>query len=200
MRKKNSWLDIHFFLLISVNLYVIYYYSKNPNSYTATITIYWIQSILIGVFNFLDLLTLSKYTLAHANQEEEGIVKVRGCAAPFFLVHYLIFHLICFFIIPQKEIDFETVDWQFVFLCFWILLAIQTINFIQNKIRSRTEAVRVNIMASWPYIRIVPMLVMAITPVMTDTSEAIIFLVLKMIADLGTYIIYQKALFRPKNK
>lgn len=205
MLAKKDWLNIHFFLLIGINLYFIYYYYKNPNSFTTTVIIYWIQSILIGFFNFLNVLTLSskiqrqfyEESLNVVDQESKPINKSRGCFAFFFLGHYLIFHIIYAVVLPNKLLDFHSVDWTFIMLCFWILTILQLVNFIENKRRNREEAMRINVMLSWPYLRILPFHIMIIAALKNTIESPVIFLWLKIIADVAMYVVYQNAIFRP---
>lgn len=205
MIKKKDWLNIHFFLLIGINLYIIYYYYKHPDSFTTTVTIYWIQSVLIGIFNFFDLLTLSSKTQnkfyeqpqSEIDKESKPINKHKGCFSFFFIGHYLFFHLIYFLVIPKKLINFNTVDWLFVLLCFWLLVITQLINFMENKRRNREEAMRINVMLSWPYLRIIPFHIMIIAALTSTIESPIIFLWLKIIADVAMYVIYQRAIFKP---
>ena len=82
--------------LIAGNLYCIWYYKKYPEDFATIVWIYWFQSIIIGFFNFLELLT-AKNTIGNITTVNKSPKELsKGCSAFFFLFHYGIFHLVYF--------------------------------------------------------------------------------------------------------
>jgi Family of unknown function (DUF6498) len=82
------------YFLIGGNLYCIWYYQDHPGSFATIVWIYWFQSVIIGFFNFLDLLTVRNYdsgeVTLNGNAAGGGD---KGCTAWFFLLHFGGFHL-----------------------------------------------------------------------------------------------------------
>ena len=175
-----------------MNVYLIWYYLKVPGSIDTIILLFYVQSVLIGVFNVLDILTLTNVV----NSSGEGPTSKKGCAAGFFAVHYGGFHFVYLFFLITK-INFKNLDGPLIHLSLWILLANATIGFIQNKIRNRTEAASVGAMFFMPYPRIIPMHLFILAPAFLHISAPLVFLVLKTIADVMMYVVCRKIVFRP---
>ena len=85
MQKKIA-LDPALLFLLLGNLYVIWYYQSNPGSFNTIIWIYWCQSMIIGLFNFVYLLTGNSKT-TNLSAPEGGKTLSSGCGAIFFLFH-----------------------------------------------------------------------------------------------------------------
>jgi hypothetical protein len=140
LKIKTIYTDVTFWLLIAVNVYLIVYYSEHPDSINDIILLFWIQSVLIGIFNFLDMLTLKNFAGSNLKINGQPVVTGSGtrsgCVAWFFAVHYGIFHLVYFFFLATI-IDIKKIDWQFVEISFFAMLSASVANFVQNKIRNR---------------------------------------------------------------
>ena len=54
---RKIFTDTSFYALILLNIFFIYEYKDDPKNYSTIIWVFWCQSVLIGVFNFLELLT-----------------------------------------------------------------------------------------------------------------------------------------------
>ena len=53
------------------------------------------QSVIIGLFNFIDLLTIKNYDAANFKLNDAPVTeKNKGCMAWFFLLHFGFFHLV----------------------------------------------------------------------------------------------------------
>jgi len=52
---KNS---MGLWLLISFNIYFIWYYRQHPESFRTLLLLYWLQSAAMGLFTFIQLLTV----------------------------------------------------------------------------------------------------------------------------------------------
>lgn len=178
-----------------MNIYLIWYYLKVPSSIDTIILLFYIQSVLIGVFNVLDMLTLSNVAVDPARGKGD-VLASKGCAAGFFTVHYGMFHLVYLFFL-STIIHFKNIDLPFVYLSLWVLLATCTVNFVQNKIRNRTETANLGVMFFMPYPRVVPIHLMILAPVFLHISASLVFLVLKTIADVIMHVVSQRAVFKP---
>ena len=93
---RKSIQEPSFWLLIAANLFCLYYYSVNPDGFKTIVWVYWIQSVFIGLFNFIDLLTVKNpdpKSFSINDAPIDGSFKAKGCASLFFLFHYQFFHL-----------------------------------------------------------------------------------------------------------
>lgn len=122
-----------------------------------------------------------------------------GCFPLFFLVHYGIFHLVYLFFLTTI-VDIKKIDVTFIEFSSFLILVTCIANFIQNKIRNRTEDVNIGAMFFMPYARVIPMHIIILLPLFFNIRTGAIFLVLKMLADVIMYLVYTNAVFKPVKK
>ena len=182
------------YALLAMNLYMIYHYSLYPDSIHTIIALYWVQSVLIGLFNFLDILTLKKVVSGSLTMNDKKMDS-KGCAAFFFLFHYGFFHL-AYLIFLFTSIDRQKIDWKFMAIGFWIIVASHAITFIQHKIRYNTLPGNLGYMFFLPYLRIVPMHLMILVPAFLGVSSYMLFLILKTVFDLIMYVVSTRMMYK----
>ena len=170
--------DLSFWILLAANMYCIIYYQNNPDEFVSVVWVYWIQSVLIGVFNFLDLFTLPKPQSYNSNEFLSGS---RGCSATFFLFHYSVFHLVYVFFLPNPV---HKIDVHFLYITVAAFSFYLLAQFIRHKQLQRGHSVSVGKIFFMPYLRIIPMHLMILGPAFFHVSPSIIFLVLKTFADV----------------
>jgi len=201
LKNKRFYTDITFWLLIAINVYLIIYYTEHPDSVNDIILLFWIQSVLIGIFNFLDMLTLRNVSETNMKVNGKPVADSSagssGCMPWFFVLHYGIFHLVYLFFLVTL-IDITKINWRFVQISFFAMLAASLSNFVQNKIRNRTEDVSVSAMFFMPYARIIPMHLTILLPEFFKLSAPLLFLGLKTFADVIMHLVYQRWVFKPK--
>src|SRR5688572_25481622 len=91
---KRLFRDPSVIFLIAGNLYCIWYYDTHADSFATIVWIYWFQSIIIGFFNFLDLLTVKNFDSSEFTVNDQQVIgNSKGCTAWFFLIHFGGFHL-----------------------------------------------------------------------------------------------------------
>ncbi len=184
--------------LIAGNLYCIWYYENNPHAFATVVWIYWFQSITIGLFNFLDLLTIKNYEAGSFTMNDQPATDAnKGCTAWFFLLHYGGFHL-GYAIFLLVGFGIRSVN-KMVFLlgiASFFLEAI--INFIRQKQMERSIAFNIGTLFFLPYLRIVPMHLMILLPAFLGWKPSLLFLILKMGADIISFAVYHK--LNNKNK
>ncbi|HRI19848.1 MAG TPA: DUF6498-containing protein [Panacibacter sp.] len=187
---KKYFTNPSLLFLIAGNLYCIWYYENHPGGFATIVWIYWLQSIIIGFFNFLDLLTIKNYDATDFKINNEPVTeKNSGCIAWFFLLHYGFFHLgYCIFLL----IDFgiSTVDKNFLLLGAGAFLMESLLGFIKR--RQLENEIKPNIGSIFflPYLRILPMHLMILLPAFTGIQPSLIFLILKMAADIFSYMLF----------
>lgn len=178
--------------LIGFNIILIMQYQHDVKEYTTIIWLYWCQSVLLGFFTFIDMLTMKKEDISvenmTINNRPATPQQARGCLPWFFLVHYGGFHFVYLIFL---FIDFHFSDINFISLK-WSFLAL-TISyaflFIQNKIKYRQVKRKIGTMFFMPYLRILPMHLTILLPKFFHWQPALTFLVLKMAMDIIGHLV-----------
>jgi Family of unknown function (DUF6498) len=171
-----------------MNGYLIYYYQQQPDQFNTIVWIYWLQSVLIGFFNFFELLLVKEPDEKSMSINSQPVVKgSMGCAAWFFLFHFGFFHFVyAIFLLVLKT---KGVNGKLVLITAGIFLLESTIQFIRKRIQAEAGTVNVGKLFFTPYLRIVPMHLMILAPAILGISASVVFLILKTIADLGMYLL-----------
>jgi hypothetical protein len=180
--------DPGFWFLLLMNSYLIYYYQQQPGEFNTIIWIYWLQSVLIGVFNFLELLFVKNPDSASLSINSQPVTKSSmGCAAWFFLFHFGLFHFVyAIFLLVGKS---SGVNAKLLLITAGIFVAESTIQFIRKRNTLQPGKVNVGRMFFTPYLRIVPMHLMILVPSFLGIAGSVVFLVLKTVADAGMYLL-----------
>jgi Family of unknown function (DUF6498) len=176
--------------LLAGNFYCIWYYQNHPESFATIIWIYWFQSITIGLFNVLDLLTLKNHE-AHGSKINTPPVEVgnKGCAAGFFAMHFGLFHLV-YGIFLLVGYGISSVNKMVFLLGIATFFLESTLNFIRQKKMEQTVNFNIGDRFLLPYVRIFPMHLMILLPIFFKWTPSLLFLSLKMIADILSYLFY----------
>ncbi len=173
--------------LLAGNLYCIWYYENHEAAFATVVWIYLFQSITIGFFNFLDLLTVKDYTADAGTLMADQ--KGNGLPAWFFLFHYGFFHL-AYFIFILSKFGFESIDRTVLLIGVGVFFVESVINFIRHKRMERTMSVNMGAMFFLPYLRIIPMHLMILLPAFLGWKPSLLFLILKMAMDLLSSMLY----------
>lgn len=161
MKKYLS--DPGIWMLLLMNSFVLYYYTTHPTIIHTIIALFWLQSVIIGIFNALDIFTLTN-TVPGSFEINNTDGNRPGCAGSFFLVHYGFFHLMYLLFLVPSVVDLRQLDWSFLRIAFWLLIACSITEFIRDKIRNKHEAVNIGMMFFMPYARIIPMHLIILVP------------------------------------
>jgi len=180
--------DPRAWFLLLINGYLIYYYLQNPTEFNTIVWIYWLQSILIGFFTFIELLKVENPDETSMKMNDQPVTKKNiGCAAFFFLFHFGFFHLVyAIFLLTGFSAGANA---KIVLITGGIFLVESTLDLIRRR-TSKKEGEKENIgkMFFVPYMRIIPMHLMILVPPLLGFGTSVIFLILKMLADIGMYI------------
>ena len=115
----------------------------------------------------------------------------------FFLFHYQFFHVVyAIFILVKVGVK---VDFQFILITIAAILLELTISFIRNKRLQQNIQVNYGQLFFMPYLRIVPMHLMILAPAFLGWQASTVFLVLKMLADVGMYLLTVKLYSKSTN-
>jgi Family of unknown function (DUF6498) len=194
LKKLNP--DPALLFLLAGNLYCIWYYDKYPNGFATVVWIYWFQSIIIGLFNFLQLITYKDQIPDAAAIENTRGTLGGSCAAWFFLFHYGAFHLAYFFVLLFK-FDVFSVKKIVLLIGIAVFLLESLLNFIKVKREEKTAEVNAGMLFFLPYLRIIPMHLMILLPTFIGWEPSLLFLVLKTGADLLSFQLYH-FIYRPQ--
>jgi len=187
---KKIFKDPAFLALIAFNIIVIIQYRNDKQYYTTVVWLFWLQSVIIGVFNFLDMLTLQKVNTGDMtmNDKPASPREAKGCLSFFFLIHYGLFHLayLVFLFIDFRftDVNFSILKWGF-----YGLLLSSVIQLIQNKTIYRQIPRSITKMFFMPYLRIVPMHLTILLPKFFHWQPGVTFLVIKFIVDVLSYLL-----------
>jgi hypothetical protein len=191
LKAKKVFTDPSFWALLAVNVYSVYYYVIHPSIFTTLIWLYWTQSVMLGAFNFLDIITLGNKgvnDLTNSNGTKVNWGKGHIGLAFFFLFHYGFFHLVYAVFIGTMKIT-GPFDNEFFRIFLLFFLGSQIINFVQHKIQYKKTQPDIGKMFFMPYLRIVPMHLCILIPAFLGWSNMLVFLVLKVVADMFTYVL-----------
>jgi hypothetical protein len=194
LNKKSIWNDWSLWLLLGLNLYAVYHYMQHPESINTLMAIFWIQSAFIGLFTIIGMLAFTNRVESSFTMNDKPGNKP-GCSALFFAVHYGGFHLAYFFFVAFKVIGDEHADWQFIHLSFWAIFFGSIIQFINDKRHNQTASVNLGTMFFMPYSRIIPMHLAILLPAFLHIKVGLVFLSLKVLADVIMHVVYRKMLF-----
>lgn len=187
---KRILTDPAFLFLVGINVYCIWYYQNNPGQFNTLVFLYWGQSVLIGFFNFVDILTVKDIIPGSITMNDKPLdnsSSAKGCAAVFFAVHYGLFHFVyLIFIAVDSKLN---VDFHFVLIGLAAFSLNLIIQFIRQKQWEATNTVNLGAMFMLPYLRIIPMHLMILGPMFLHWKGSTIFLVLKTVADIIMYLV-----------
>jgi len=197
--KRFANIDLGLLATLATNVYLIWEYVHNNASIDTIILLFYIQSVLIGVFNALDMFTVTTSNANEKSEVPETPRSSKGCLGLFFMVHYGGFHFVYLFFLPEI-INFKNINWPFFQLALVLLVIGCIINFIQDKVRNRTQSANLMAMFFMPYARVIPMHLTILAPKFLNISAPLLFLSLKTIADVITYLIYRHVVFGPAGR
>lgn len=201
LKLKKTSRDPSFWILLVANIYLVYKYEQNPGIFTTIIWLYWSQSVLYGLFNFVDILTVKQVEQTDPLSPDlsgtlvGGKGNIRAFTAWIFLFHYGFFHLVYFIFLSSMK-NAGPFDWVLFKYYIIIFLVFQLINFVQHKMYNNRTRGDIGKMFITPYLRIIPMHLCILVPAFLNITNLTVFLVLKVITDVLMYLLtnipYQK--------
>lgn len=184
---------------------VIFFAIVDGISANQVLWIYWFQSVIIGIFNFIRMITLKNFSTEGFRQGNKQVLPTKATAISsgvFFLFHYGFFHLIYAVFLgsfsSSSNSDNNTNDVKFILVSAGIFLVSYLIEFLNSKKEDSNELPNIGLIMFAPYARIIPMHLTIILGgfigaagsfFSSDTNVAVIvlFISLKTIVDLITH-------------
>ncbi len=154
-------------LLVS-NLIVIILAIVQKWDTSTVLWVYWMQSVIIGFFQFLRILSLEKFR------------------AFFFIFHYGFFHFI-YAIFLASVVAKSPENFLSILIGSSIFFINHLYSYIHNKIVDEKVKQNISKLMFAPYARIIPMHLIIIFGVILGPSMLIVFLVLKTFSDAITH-------------
>ena len=187
---RKIFTDPAFYALILLNVYFIYEYKDDPKKYTTIVWLFWCQSVLIGVFNFIELLTTKTAEAKGFTMNDQPVdpKQSRGCYSFFFLFHYEGFHF-GYFIFLLVQLGVKNIDDSFLKFALLALTVNLLITFIRHKQDYKNHPPNLGAMFFLPYLRIVPMHMMILLPAFLGWKPSLVFLILKAVFDVIGHLI-----------
>ena len=193
--------------LIFSNLLVVFFAIVDGISANEVLWIYWSQSVIIGIFNFIKMITLKEFSTEGFKQGKKQMLPTRATAissAVFFLFHYGFFHVI-YAVFLGAFSDFShsngsSSGTKYFLLSAGMFFISYLIEFINSRKEQTEELPNIGLIMFAPYARIIPMHLTIIfggfigaagSIFSTNTNLAIIvlFIGLKTVVDLISHSI-----------
>ncbi|MCX8104344.1 MAG: DUF6498-containing protein [Ignavibacterium album] len=191
--------------VIGSNVAVIFFAIVDRLSASEVMWIYWIQSVIIGLFNFFRILLLKNFSTTGFKQNGKEVLPTKAAkisTAVFFLFHYGFFHLIYAVFLgtfPLLLDESKNSPGNFYLLFTAIIFLINYgIEFYKEQTTISDEVPNLGTVMFMPYFRIIPMhltiilggfIAAAGSFLKTDTSLLVIILLMsiKTFIDLITH-------------
>jgi hypothetical protein len=198
--------------LIFSNLLVIFFAAVDGISANEVLWIYWSQSVIIGIFNFIKMITLKDFSTEGFKQGKKQMLPTRATAissAVFFLFHYGFFHLIyAVFLGTFSDFSYSSGSnsgTKYFLLSAGMFFISYLIEFINSKKEQTEELPNIGMIMFAPYARIIPMHLTiifggfigaagSIFSTNTNLAVIILFIGIKTVVDLITHSIDFKKL------
>lgn len=163
---------------------------------TTVLWVYWMQSIIIGFFQFLRILSLKKFSTENFkinNQSVSPTFQTKVFTVFFFVFHYGFFHFI-YAIFLFNFFTNQPLDFTYLFIGGLIFLLNHAFSFYQNKKIDEQKIQNIGTLMFSPYARIIPMHLIIVFGAILGQSTLVIFLILKTLVDLLMHSVKHKTL------
>lgn len=184
--QKYLRLDSTAISLILANLITIFFAILQNWNFGAIVFVYWTQSVIIGIFTFLKIISLQKFDVSGlkiGGAKPEPTLVIRNFIAVFFVFHYGLFHIVyALFIFGLFKIYF---DW-YVVLSIILFFINHLFSYIQH--RSKEKNVNIGILMFSPYPRLYPIHILILLGVIFSSwQQIVLFMIIKTIVDVASH-------------
>lgn len=199
-RAGKFYYDLSFWVLLTANGATMWYALFENWTLSTVMVVYWVQSVIIGGFNVLRILSLQKFSTEGFYMNDNPVPQ-NECAkkqtAAFFAFHYGFFHLIYMVFLLA---DSSGINLKYVLMGGVIFFFDHLFSFKHNIKRDRQKIQNIGHLMFFPYARIIPMhITILIGGVLYgSTSHLIIFFGLKTFADVIMHVIEHASGFGSK--
>ncbi|MBI5621553.1 hypothetical protein HY933_01655 [Candidatus Falkowbacteria bacterium] len=178
-------------LLLAANSLTIAFAVTQQWSAPTIMWTYWVQSVLIGLFQCLKILQLKKFSTTGFTINNHPVLpteRTKRTTAGFFLLHYGFFHLIYGIFLASMS---GSVDTFALFVAGLGFALNHCISYRVNRAQDETRAPNIGSMMFFPYLRVIPMHLALIVFFLLAGQGAflVFFLLLKTAADVAMHVI-----------
>lgn len=182
------------FLILS-NLFTIVVAVYERWDVSDVMWVYWGQSVVIGFFNVLRMLSLRQFSTDGVLDDGGPVPPTKATQrsmARFFTIHYGLFHFVYFWFLCAGRSGFSRMDIVGIVLCIAVFAVNHAFSFRHNLEKDLSRKPNIGTIMFFPYARIIPMhltLIFGGVFIKGSTGVLILFLVLKTGADLIMHMI-----------
>lgn len=205
---SSGGFDASAYTLVTANFFTIFIAVSESWSLSEVMFIYWFQSVVIGVFTVVRLLSLSESDFPEVEdgiklQSKDGVRYadldssiwfLKVFMAGFFTVHYGLFHYGYYEFIAQS-VDFTE---KAIWLSCGLFLANHAFSYLYNRMNDQGKKMNFGELMVKPYYRIIPMhttivigmfgyVILGILGFDAEKPVLVFFLALKTLADVLTH-------------
>lgn len=193
--------DLSLMLLIISNIITIFFAIKGNWNLNIVMLIYWCQSVIIGFFNFLRILTLKNFTTKNFkinNQSVDATNSVKYSTAFFFLFHYGFFHFVYLIFLSigffENSSLFTNAGFLLILLNIFLFFFNHLFSFIYNFESDSKKTKNIGTVMFFPYARIIPMHLCIVFGIFLSNNIIALtfFMILKTFADIIMHQIEHK--------
>ncbi len=191
---RNLLTDSSALSLLVSNIIVIILAIVQRWEVATVLWVYWMQSVIIGFFQFLRILSLKRFSTENLTINNKSVLptsNTKTFTAFFFAGHYGFFHFI-YAIFLFNFFTTKPLDFGYLFIGGLIFFLNHFFSFYKNRIVDEQKTQNIGTLMFSPYIRIVPMHLIIIFGAILGQSTLIIFLLLKTLVDLIMHTIKHK--------
>jgi hypothetical protein len=175
--------------LIAGNLLLIASYAAGWVELGEVLWTYWLQSVLIGAFNFRRMWKLERFTTEGLTSNGRPVPETREAkrsTARFFLLHYGAFHAAyALFLTTEHR---PTAAWLWLLPAGAGLLLAEWSAYARHRRSDPLWTPNLGTLLFQPYLRIIPMHL----AILTAGAAGAVFLLLKLGADVGMYLVDER--------
>lgn len=195
-KSKNLLSDSSLVFLLISNLFTFYLAIAENWGLSTLMWVYWVQSVVIGVFNFMRIRQLKEFSTDNFTingRPVSSTEEARNFVSVFFVLHYGFFHLLyLFFLIVGTFTDTfiqgnRHADFKYVAIASLAFVLNHLYSYFYNK-PSDTKKQNIGAIMFYPYARIIPMHA-AFFLGFAAGFEIPLFLVLKTLADCIMHVV-----------
>jgi|SRR3989344_4934717 len=153
--------------------------------------VYWMQSVIIGFFQFLRILSLKQFSTEKFtinNQPVQPTQNTKVKTAFFFAFHYGFFHFI-YAVFLFTLFTRQPLDLSYLFIGGLIFFVNHLFSYRHNKLLDEQKVQNIGKLMFAPYQRIIPMHIIIVFGAALGQSTLIVFLLLKTVTDLALHMI-----------
>jgi hypothetical protein len=169
IKLSEAWMKVNFskpstWMIVFSNVIVIFFAIVDNLSAVEVLWIYWIQSVIIGLFNFIRIITLKEFTTTGFRRSGNELPPTKSAkisTAIFFLIHYGFFHFVyAIFLGGFSGIRGSSIlnsQSNYLLITSFIFFISYLIEYIQST-RTQPEIIpNLGVLMFAPYFRIIPM-------------------------------------------